>query len=289
MDVPAKVLKEGFQQARRITKKFAKTFYLASLLLPAEKKYASYAIYALCRLSDEAVDNSSSADPEGALRKLSEKIALACGREEIKDPLLAAFGCTVKACGIPEDYFKILLDGMRKDLSVKRYADFPSLYAYCWQAAGVVGLMMLKIIGSRDKAAQAYAVKLGVAMQLTNILRDIREDLDRGRIYLPLDEMCSFGISESQLANGINDEKFKEFMRFQVRRAMKFYTESLPGIRLIDNRRGRLLVLAMLENYRLILEAVRKNNYDVFNRRTQVCKWKKIAVILKILLRGEYL
>ncbi|MFA5199221.1 MAG: squalene/phytoene synthase family protein, partial [Candidatus Omnitrophota bacterium] len=104
MDVPAKVLKEGFQQARRITKKFAKTFYLASLLLPAEKKYASYAIYALCRLSDEAVDNSSSADPEGALRKLSEKIALACGREEIKDPLLAAFGCTVKACGIPEDY-----------------------------------------------------------------------------------------------------------------------------------------------------------------------------------------
>lgn len=274
-------LREGFREAQKITKNFAKSFYLASLFLPKEKKYASYAVYAICRLSDETVDDPTKADPQQELAKLEQKIADAYTKNVIDTPLLAAFRHTVETYRIPKEYFDILIQGMRMDLELKRYTNFPLLYEYCYRVAGIVGLIMLRIFGCRDKTAEGYAVKLGAAMQLTNILRDISEDLARDRIYLPQEELASFGVSERQLSLEQNNAAFKNLLRFQIKRCEEFYRDSLAGVKLIDNYRTRFVVLLMQGIYAGILQAIQKNNFDVFSKRARVSRINKILIVSK--------
>jgi phytoene synthase len=282
-------LRIGFREAKKITRKFAKTFYLASLFLPKDKRNASYAVYAICRLSDETVDDLSCPNPEENLKKLEQKISEAYTENIINTPLLAAFKQTINTYQIPKEYFDTLIKGMRMDLELKHYLNFSALHEYCYRVAGVVGQIMLKIFGYRNQAAQNYAIELGVAMQLTNILRDINEDLLRGRIYLPQEEMQNFGVSEQQLSLGQNNETFKNLLRFQIQRCNKLYGDSLTGIKLIDNCRARFVVLTMQEIYSEILRVIQKNDYDVFSKRAQVGKIKKLQIILKILREGKYL
>jgi phytoene synthase len=279
----------GFDEARKITRDFAKTFYLASLFLPEDKKYASYAVYAVCRLSDEAVDNSSGAEREENLRKLEAKMRGAYSGKQSADPLLEAFRLTVTRYKIPQEYFASLIEGMRMDLEIKRYADFPALYEYCYRAAGVVGLIMLKIFGCKDKAAEGYAVKLGVAMQLTNIMRDVKEDLSRGRVYLPQDEMAAFGVDEGLLRAGNAGAGMEALLRFQIERCRRIYEESAEGIKLIDGALCRFVVLCMKEIYAGILDDIERSGYDVFVRRACVSSMKKAGIILKIFLGRKYL
>ena len=281
-------LKSGFLEAKKITKKFAKTFYLASIFLPKEKKYASYCVYAICRLSDEAVDELTYLNQRENLQKLELKISDAYTEKQISEPLLAAFRQTINNFKIPKEYFDALIKGMHMDLEIKRYLDFPNLYEYCYRVAGVIGLIMLKIFGYKENAAEDYAIKLGVAMQLTNILRDINEDLIRGRIYLPQDEMLKFNVSEQQLSNGQTNDNLKEFLRFQINRCRKIYNESSAGIRLIDNPICRFVVLCMKEIYAGILNKIEENSYDVFTKRAYVNKIEKIGIILKILQEKKY-
>lgn len=287
--MPDKELLSGFWETKKITRQFARSFYLASLFLPKDKKYASYAVYAICRLSDETVDGISNSGQEDRLREMERKISAAYAGDKTGEPLLAAFQRVVNSYKIPKEYFDALVEGMRMDLEIKRYRNFPSLYEYCYRVAGVVGLIMLKIFGYNDRAAQDYAVKLGIAMQLTNILRDINEDFSRGRIYLPLDEMAGFGVSERQIAEGRNDERLKNLLRFQIARNREFYNQSLAGIKLINNPLCRFAALNMKEIYSGILDSIEKNNYDVFTRRAHVSKLKKTGIILKVLLAGKYL
>ena len=282
-------LKAGFQEAKRITKEFAKTFYLASLFLPKDKKYASYAVYAICRLGDETVDDLTCPDPERNLQKLEQKIAAAYTDNIIEAPLLIAFSHTVNTYKIPKEYFDTLIKGMRMDLKIKRYANFSALYEYCYRVAGVVGKIMLKIFGYQDKTAETYAIELGVAMQLTNILRDINEDLMRDRIYLPQEEMLAFGVSEQQLSLSKNNEAFKNLLRFQIQRCRKLYRQCLPGVKLINSCSARFVVLAIQEIYSSILNAIQKNNYDIFTKRCFVKKIEKIMIILKIIWERKYL
>ncbi|MDD5561775.1 MAG: phytoene/squalene synthase family protein [Candidatus Omnitrophica bacterium] len=282
-------LETGFRQAREITKKFAKTFYLASLFLPKERKYASYAVYAICRLSDEAVDGPAHSNQTENLRSLESKISSAYTQEQPNEPLSAAFRKTVNNYKIPREYFDALVEGMRMDIKIKRYRDFSSLYEYCYRVAGVIGLIMLKIFGYKDTSAEGYAVKMGTAMQLTNILRDIKEDLARGRIYLPLDEMARFNVSEQQLNKGLVDEDLKALLRFQISRCRKLYNESSSGIKLIDNPLCRFVALCMKEVYSGILDEIEKNNCDVFAKRAYVNKLKKAEIILKIVSERKYL
>ncbi|MFA5350469.1 MAG: phytoene/squalene synthase family protein [Candidatus Omnitrophota bacterium] len=279
----------GFQEAKKITKKFAKTFYTASLFLPEEKKYASYAVYAICRLSDEAVDDLACSDREKSLQRLESKISASYTEKHFEEPLLAAFSQTVNKYKIPGEYFASLIKGMRMDLELKRYASFTLLYEYCYRVAGVVGLIMLKIFGYKNSSAEENAIKLGVAMQLTNILRDINEDLGRGRIYLPLDEMAKFNITERQLSEGRINKNLKDFLRFQISRCRKFYSDSLEGVKLINSPFCRFVVLCMKEIYAGILEKIEENNYNVFTVRAHVSKLRKIMIILKILLERKYL
>lgn len=279
----------GFRAAVRITRSNAKTFYFASFFLPKESKNAAYAIYAVCRLSDDSVDKVSGALRHNELTEIERGITLAYGDSPLTDPLLCAFRRTVREYDIPESYFYELLSGMRMDLEKNRYAGFNALYDYCYKVAGVVGLIMLKVFKGSGDTAKKHAEELGVAMQLTNILRDIREDFLMGRIYLPQDEMRRFGVSEEDIARANISENFRSLMRFQIQRARDHYNRSLAGIPLIPGRRNRLVVLAMHELYSGILDAIVANKYDVFSGRAQVKTGAKILRAVKLLLKGGYL
>ncbi len=259
----------GFMQAEAITKEHAKTFYFASRFLNKKERCAAYAVYAFCRISDDAVDVS---------------------KQNLNPDLTAVFQETVNKYQISHELFAKLKSGINMDLNKTRYQNFTELYDYCYKVAGVVGLIMLKIFGCYDQArTEKSAVDLGVAMQLTNILRDIKEDLGRGRIYLPQDEMQKYNINETSLRQQIIDANFKDFMQFQIQRARQYYENSRPGIKLVSGLKNRFVILAMKEIYSGILDAIKKNNYDVYNKRAHVNIFGKIKIILKILFQGSYL
>ncbi|MDD5097248.1 MAG: phytoene/squalene synthase family protein [Candidatus Omnitrophica bacterium] len=280
-------LKSGFSKAKKITADFAKTFYFASLFLPIEKQNAAYAVYAICRLSDEAVDTQTNT---GALENMQKNIDQAyagCLLQKPADPLLLAFAEIVNKFAIPKEYFDELIKGMRMDLKKTRYADFDELYDYCYKAAGVVGLIMLKIFGYSDPEAQAYAIKLGIAMQLTNIIRDIKEDWQKGRIYLPQTEMQKFAITEDTLKKTTPTPDFIKLLKFQIKRSRQYYSDCTPGIAMLKDKNCRRVVLAMKEIYAAILNKVEKNSYNVLLKRAQVSKLDKIMIVSKILIKGN--
>lgn len=271
-------IQAGYTRAKRITKHYAKSFYFASLFLSKEKRNACYSIYAICRLSDEATDKDSSLIELSAAKR---NIDLAFSDEPLNTNILYAFRKTINTYSIPRHYFDKLIDGMYLDFCQHRYKDFKELEQYSYLVASTVGLMMLKICGYKDVAAQEHAVKLGIAMQLTNILRDIREDYARGRIYLPLDEIASFGVTEDDIAKAQLSENFKALMRFQIKRARGFYADSLPGIAMITDPNSRFVIRLIKELYCGILEKIEENNYDVFSKRAYVGLWRKITSALK--------
>jgi phytoene synthase len=281
---------DGFSAARAITKQHAKTFYFASHFLPSEKRPAAYAVYALCRISDDTVDavSSSTAAVAKNLSRIQDSLNAVYDGSPLTDDLLIAFKQTVSTYAIPRLYFDELIDGMYMDLNKHTYEDFDELYRYCYKVAGVVGLIMLRIFGSNNPAAETHAVQLGVAMQLTNILRDIREDFQRGRIYLPQNELEKFGLSSDSLSSGVVDAAFKSFMQFQISRARDYYEQSAAGISMIADSRSRFVVYAMKDLYAGILSAIEKIDYDVFRTRAHVSSAGKIAAALRIFLRGAY-
>jgi len=281
-------LERGLRLAQAMTRQYAKTYYFASRFLPKEKKYPAYAVYAVCRISDEAVDKNS----EVSLSSLShakDNIELAYSDSPLQEDLLLAFRQTVRRFDIPKTYFDELLEGMHMDLTKKRYETFDELYGYCYRVAGVVGLITLKIFGYLQKEAEKHAVDLGVAMQLTNILRDIKEDSLRGRVYLPQEELKKFGVFEEQLSGGKVDDNFKTLLKFQIERARQYYATSESGIRLITDSRCRFAVLCMKQIYAGILNCIEHSNYDVFSKRCFVPSWTKAGIAFKILLEGRYL
>jgi len=283
-----KLIKIGFRNARRITKYYAKTFYFASRLLPKDKRIASYSIYAICRLSDESVDSLSPEPKINNLERIQKNIALAFSNEILKDPLLLAFRQTINKYQIPKEYFDELIQGMYMDLNKARYSNFEELYLYCYRVAGVIGLIMLEIFGYDNESAKIYATDLGIAMQLTNILRDINEDLKRNRIYLPQDELTKYSITEKMLKNQELNSNFKSLIQFQIQRTRGYYSKSQSGIKLIKNKRSRLVILCMKEMYAAILDDIEKSGYDIFTKRAHLSLWGKIKTLLKIIIKRKY-
>jgi phytoene synthase len=278
----------GFREAEALTKKNAKTFYFASHFLPKEQRLAAYAVYAICRISDDSVDEAEGFANRSGLDQARRDIESAYGDGAISSNILLAFRATVQRYQIPRLYFDELLDGMEMDLTKSRYADFDELYCYCYKVAGVIGLIMLSLFGQRDPRAPEHAVQLGVAMQLTNILRDIKEDLEMGRVYLPQDEMARFGVSEADLALGQVTERLKDLLRFQIARAREYYTHAAEGIRMIAQIRSRLVALVMKEIYAGILREIERSGYDVFSQRAHVSGGEKLRTALRILISGAY-
>ena len=285
-------LRSAYSHCRAITRFYAKTFYMATRFLPNEKQRSIFAIYGLCRYLDDLVDETvdlmdhSSIDISEVDAKLDEfkaKLTGVYNGEESDDSILTAFSDTLKKYHIPMSLPFELMDGVRSDLDKNRYANFSELYDYSYKVASVVGLMTSRVFGYSDNTALEYAVDLGIAMQLTNILRDIGEDLERDRIYLPQDELAMFEISEEELFAGDNSQKFKEFMNFQINRAREYYDKADIGIKML-NKDSRLPVYLARYNYSRILDKIEENDFSVFNQRAYLNKVEKFAILPKIFI-----
>jgi phytoene synthase len=249
-------------KSRRIN---SRSFYLSSQLLPFEKRMAVRALYAFCRTSDDTVDRATD-DPA---RALAQWVARVHAPHPPADHPCCWHG-TIQCDGmpIPQSLVDELLAGIAMDLTFHRYETFEDLWLYCYRVASVVGLLSMHIIGHRDGAAP-YAVKLGVALQLTNILRDVGEDARRGRIYLPQEDLRRFDLTDDDILQGRRDERFRALMRFEIERTHALYDEAWPGIALLDPD-GRMAIAAAAEIYRGILPRIVANDYDVF-QKTRLC------------------
>jgi phytoene synthase len=267
------LLDHAYAYCDTVTAEHSKTFYAATSLLPCEKQRAIRALYAFCRVADNIVD-CCDANMEESLAVWRKR---ALGSQPPKSDLIAtAWTDTRQRYRIPMRYAEQFIEGVARDLRQKRYQTFEGLTAYAYGVASTVGLMSMHIIGYASAEAIPYAIKLGVALQLTNILRDVGEDWLAGRIYLPLQDLEAFGLTEADVASGRVDERWRRLMRFQIARNRQLYAEALPGIKML-NKDGRFAVAAAGELYRAILDDIEAHDYDVFNRRAHVSAPGKLS------------
>lgn len=280
------LLKRAYTHCTRLTAQHSRTFYLASALLPAAKSKAARALYAFCRISDDLVDHlgtraqweqwySNSMQPETLAENTPNYL------------VLRAWHDTQSRYQIPHLYVEQLLNGIARDIDQKRYQTFSELATYCYGAASTVGLMVMYIIGYRGFEAIPSAVKLGVALQLTNILRDVGEDWRMGRCYLPQEELRAYDLSEEDLQNGQPDARWHALMHFQIARVRRLYTEASPGLALLQ-RDGRFAIAAAAELYRGILDDLEAHNMDNFRRRAYLSNWEKLRRLPKIWWQMEH-
>lgn len=286
-------LRDAYHTCRGITRSFAKTFYLATRFLPNHKQRSIFAIYSLCRYVDNLVDETHDlvtgerldvAQSEERLREFSRRLHLAYDGRLHDDPILRAFTDVLRSSRIPIDLPLELIEGVRMDLTKTRYRNFEEVYDYSYKVASVVGLMTSEVFGYTGREALEHAVDLGIAMQLTNILRDVGEDLLRDRIYLPADELRAHGISDEDLFERKVTEPFVRFMAEQVERARDYYASAARGVEMLD-RDSRLPVWLALENYGRILNKIEENGYDVFSSRAHLTSAEKFTILPRILYR----
>lgn len=296
-------LAEGYARAQALTRTHSKSFFFSSIALFGARRRAAFALYAFCRRLDDVVDGDNGGDgiasqPDASPAELGRRLDLARGsvaalygrehtgltRELPWHPAeFEAFRDTVQRYGIPEQPFQSLIDGMEMDLVKSRYANFEELSLYCHRVAGVVGLMMTRVLGFSDERCLVHADELGIAMQLTNILRDVREDCDRGRVYLPADELDWFGVTDEALRAGVVDDRWREFMQFQVARARSWYARAALGVPDLTGFGSRRVVRLMGTIYGGILGAIEERGYDVFSARARVPLAQKLALAMGIL------
>jgi len=279
-------LRKAYQQAERITARHSKSFYFASALLPEEKRAAVRALYAFCRTVDDIVDESSEAEQDAQLDYWRGMVETASFADH--DLVAAAWADTLSRYHIPRHYARQLIDGVARDLFQSRYQTFDELAMYCYGVASTVGLMSMYIIGFKNNEAVPYAIKLGVALQMTNILRDVGDDYRNGRIYLPREELAFYGIQELDIAEGRITHPWRQFMKFQIERTRQLYEESWTGVKMLEPE-GQLAIGAASVFYQGILDQIEKNDYDVFSRRASLSAIEKISRIPALWLRIQSL
>ncbi|MEX2602383.1 MAG: squalene/phytoene synthase family protein [Balneolaceae bacterium] len=286
-------LQHAYRHCRGITRKYARTFYLATRFLPYSKQRSIFAIYALCRYLDDLVDEAedlirNQSIDEGSvgrtMTKFSRKLLDTYQGIIQDDPILFAFSDVLRKYHISIQLPLELIDGVMMDLTKNRYDTFEELYGYSYKVAAVVGLMTSEVFGYKDPKALDYAVDLGIAMQLTNILRDVGEDLSRDRIYLPQDELRQFRVSEKDLMERNLSQNVIDLLRFQIQRARSYYERADTGIPMLSGD-SRLPVCLARENYSRILDKIEENGYQVFHRRAYLTTSEKLAILPRILYR----
>ena len=283
-------LQAAYQHCGVVTKANSKTFYMASNLLPPAKRQAVQALYAFCRLTDDIVDRGQS--DSGQRLEQCEKQTLqpslhSPNRATDSESLVAlAWYDTRKRHNVPGLYAEQLVNGVASDLRKNRYETFTELVDYCYGVACTVGLMSMHIVGHSGPEVIPYAIRLGVALQLTNILRDVGEDWRLGRLYLPKEELDAFGLREADFERGNVTPKWREFMRFQTERVRILYASAMPGIAMLHPD-GGFAIAAAAELYQAILGDIEKNDYNVFSRRAVVSKWGKLRRLPGIWLRSR--
>ena len=298
-------LEKAYEYCESVTKFHAKSFYFAAKFLPKLKRRAVYPIYAFCRHVDDEIDEIGEGDEAKAilaverwkqnLKEIYPQINTDIHRFETENQKLKtkdqelvfiAWQDLLKTYKIPRELPLELIEGVLMDTNIKRYETFDELYVYCYRVASTVGLMSSEILGYSDKIALEYAEAMGIAMQLTNILRDIKEDAAMNRIYLPQEDLRRFDVSEAQIFASEFDENFKTMMKFQIERAREFYAKGEKGIALLS-KDSRFTVLLAGRIYAKILDEIEKQNYNIFTRRAHTTSRQKILSIPKIWLNAK--
>jgi phytoene synthase len=274
-------LEDSYAHCRQVAKSRAKNFYYSFILLDPDRKNAMCAVYAFMRYCDDLSDEPGAT--RSAMERWREALRSALAGHPDSNPAWPAFLDTVGRYQIPHRYFFEMIDGVASDLQPRAIRNFDELYRYCYRVASVVGLTTIHIFGFTSPEALPLAEKCGIAFQLTNILRDVREDAELGRIYLPEEDRDRFGVSADDLKNGRRTEQFGRLMEFEIERARRYYRESAPLLHLIRPK-ARASLWALIAIYSRLLDRVAESRYDVLTRRISLTRMEKAWIVLRAVL-----
>lgn len=277
----SELLQQSYDECKRLNALHGKTYYLATLLLPAAKRPPVHALYGFARFADEIVDDLASTlspkEKADALRTWGNTVLADLEKGESNDLIGRALVDTVKTYSIPLTYFEAFMTSMEMDLTVTRYKTYDDLMTYVYGSAVVIGLEMLPILGYSDPRAIEAATALGTAFQLANFIRDIGEDIDRGRIYMPLDDLARFGVSEEMLLKRQLTPEIIEAIKYQIARVRDLQAKAEAGIDYLEPI-SRPCIRAASELYCGIVDEIEANGYDIFNKRASTSPWRRARV-----------
>jgi len=282
-------LRASYSECKRLNSLHGKTYYLATLLLPKEKRPFVHALYGFARYADEIVDDLESSlsidEKANALKVWGDGILADLRKGQSKDHIGRALIDTVNRFAIPIEHFEAFLHSMTMDLSVTEYQTYEDLLEYVYGSAAVIGLQMVPILGSTDPRAYEAAQKLGIAFQLANFIRDVDEDLERGRVYLPIQELAEHGVSWQMLNERVLTPQIRSALQAQIKRVRALQKESEFGISLLDAS-SRPCIEAASELYCGIVDEVEKIDYEIFTKRATTSTWRRLKVALPAYARA---
>jgi 15-cis-phytoene synthase len=271
----------SYRSAETVARSRARNFYYSFMVMPSEKRRAFCAVYAFMRYCDDISDGDAGLEAKREmLGKWRQKLDDIFSGKPCGNSILPAFRDTVNRFSIPARYFHWIIDGAEMDLNTSRYETFDDLYKYCFNVASAVGLVCLQIFGFGDDRAKEYAEQCGIAFQLTNILRDVKEDAGMGRIYLPSEDFRKFDYSPEELQRGVMDERYRNLMNFEAARARDYYACARKLLPLVEAV-SRPALWAMIEIYERILDRIVNRRFDVFNNSIHLPKSEKLSIALK--------
>jgi phytoene synthase len=279
-------LEADYARCAEITRRSSSNFYYAFMLLPGERRRALHAVYAFCRFIDDIADDETISDAASMLSRWRAELDRVYGGEPTR-AISRALADSARHFTIPRRYFDEIIAGVEMDLTRKRYANFEDLRLYCYRVASAVGLICIEIFGYTNPAARMYAEKLGIAFQLTNILRDVKEDASRRRIYLPLEDLAHFNVTEEDILHSVYSPNFVRLMQFEAARAHDFYREAeaaLPS----EDRSSLLTAEAMRLIYGALLDRIVRSNYRVLDRRHSLPAPLKLYLVGRAWASGRF-
>jgi 15-cis-phytoene synthase len=277
---------ESYAFCEGVARRQAKNFYYSFLLLDRDRRLAMCAIYAFMRYCDDLSDDEGIADRRGAIARWRQDLEAAFEGRAPENPLWPAFTDAVARYKIPHEYFFDMIEGVTSDLeplsenAARRIATFDELYDYCYHVASVVGLTIIHIFGFEDPKALKLAEKCGIAFQLTNIIRDVREDAEKDRIYLPAEDLERFGVSTVEMRGARRSEKLRKLLEFEARRARGYYAESAPLVGMIHPG-SQASLRALIAIYSRLLDRIVRSDYEVLAGRVRVPTWEKVWILVR--------
>jgi 15-cis-phytoene synthase len=278
-------LDADYEHCAQVTRRSRSSFYYAFILLPPERRRALHAVYAFCRFIDDIADDEAIREPALLLKRWREELDRVYSGAPTR-ALSRALADSARRFKIPRELFEEIINGVEMDLSRKRYQSWEELRPYCYRVASALGLICIEIFGYSNPSAKLYAENLGLALQLTNILRDVREDAERGRIYLPLEDLARFNVSENEILGGVYSPNFVRLMDFEARRARELY--ALAQSELAPEDRATLLTAeAMRLIYAALLERIINSNYRVLDRRHRLSAPHKLYLVGRAWAEGR--
>jgi len=285
-------LRASYEECKRLNALHGKTYFLATLLLPKAKRPFVHALYGFARYADEIVDDLASelsvAEKAEALSSWGNTVLADLKKGASQDHVGRALIDTVNRFDIPHEHFEAFLHSMTMDLTVQEYESYEDLLEYVYGSAAVIGLQMVPILGPLHNDAFAAAEKLGIAFQLANFIRDVDEDLDRGRVYLPIKELAQFGVTREMLEERVLTPEIIEALKFQIARVRQLQAEAAPGIAMLEAT-SRPCIEAASTLYCGIVDEVEKIGYDIFNQRAKTSKARRIRVAGKAFIKRQFI